>query len=293
MGRKLYIIGNGFDLAHKLTTSYRDYYSFVKENANKSNGWDIILEYYPEYHEFWSDAETNICLINRSRFLDLKRVFNVTDIDILLSKIRESFESFIINVEKQVDGLEPEFELDMNSLFLTFNYTSVLESVYKIPEDNVVHLHNTAGDAVMKRYFGFLDSDEIVLGHGPNYRHFLFWSDNTIGNDKDYISFRNKTLKNSSEIIKKYNLQYKLLKLQKIIDEVVFYGFSFSPNDQEYVQTLFMCLSLPTTKFKLFYYVKDGETDQEVVERYQDNIIKCACDPNKVLLIKCNNVKNI
>ena len=83
---KLYVIGNGFDLAHGLKTSYHDYYSFVKDNANKENGWDIILDYYPKDHEFWSDAETNICLIDRNRFLEQKRVFNITDIDILLVK---------------------------------------------------------------------------------------------------------------------------------------------------------------------------------------------------------------
>ncbi|MBQ7617166.1 bacteriophage abortive infection AbiH family protein [bacterium] len=287
---KIYVIGNGFDIAHGLKTSYADYLLYIKEHANKDNGWGIILEYYPKDHEFWSDAETNICNINRQRFLEPKRAFpDFCDLDVLLRKIRESFAKFILEVESHVADIKPKFTLDRNAIYITFNYTDVLEEVYKIPNNKVIHLHNSVYNSAMKYLFN-IDADEIVLGHGPNYRHFVFWADQIIGNDKDYISFRNNTLKNTSSIIAKYGIQEILLRIQKYVDEVVFYGFSFSPNDQEYVQTIAMCLPLPITKYKLYYFVKDGEIEENVIERFTNNMIKCAFDINKTTMINCKDV---
>lgn len=289
---KVYVIGNGFDLAHNLHTSYHHYREYIKKHADKNNGWGVILEYYPEDHEFWSDAETNICKINRERFLEPKLAFYFSDLDVLFAKIHESFERFIIDNEKTIDTSQQLFKFDEDALYLTFNYTSVLEEVYKIPSEKIIHLHNTAGDAVLRRYFN-LDSNEIVLGHGPNFRHYFFYSDVIIGGDKDYIAFRNKTLKNTGEIIKMHNLDLRLLRIQKYVDEVVFYGFSFSPNDQEYVQKIMMCLSLPQTKYKLYYHVGEKETDDYVIKRFTDNMIKCAFDFSKVEMINCENIKTI
>ena len=50
---KIYVIGNRFDIARGLKTSYTDYLLYIKEHANKDNGWGIILEYYSKDHEFY------------------------------------------------------------------------------------------------------------------------------------------------------------------------------------------------------------------------------------------------
>ncbi|MGM9873488.1 MAG: AbiH family protein [Bacilli bacterium] len=208
---KLYIIGNGFDLAHGLHTSYSDYFSFVKKHASKYNGWDIILKYYPEEHEFWSDAETNICKINLSRFIDLKRNSKPCDLNILLDKIHESFEQFIINAEKDVEKLKRKFIIDTNSIFISFNYTSVLENVYQVPSNRVIHLHNFINNPAPNKFFA-LDHNDLVLGHGPDIsRYFYYVLPLYVGSDKDYISFRQNTLKNSSKIIKDKNWSFFFL----------------------------------------------------------------------------------
>ena len=289
---KLYVIGNGFDLAHNLQTSYSNYYSYIKSHANENNKWNDILEYYPENHELWSDAETYICKIDRKRFLEPKQIFGISDLDSLFDKIKKSFELFIIEVEKHVDELSPIFHIDKDALFLTFNYTTVLEDVYGIQKERVLHIHNIVGNAVLKRYYA-LETDDIVLGHGPDFKHFSYWTDGIIGGDKDYIRFREKTLKNSNSVIKKLHLDVLLMTRQSIIDEVVFYGFSFSPNDEEYVRTIMSCLPLPTTKYTLYYFVKDNEKQDVVINRYFSNMIKCACDPSKFQMVKCNGVKSI
>lgn len=51
-----------------------------------------------------------------------------------------------------------------------------------------------------------------------------------------------------------------------------------------------MCLPLPRTKYKLYYYVKDGELEENVIERFVDNMLKCAFDINKITMINCKDV---
>ena len=124
---KLYIIGNGFDLAHRLKTKYSDYRDFLRKKNKKE--WNIIFEYYPDNYPFWSDIELRICSLNPLRFLEMlkaKRLFNIgSDLDDLLKAIHDSFESFIIEAEKDVDKTKPKFILSNDALFLTFNYSYI------------------------------------------------------------------------------------------------------------------------------------------------------------------------
>lgn len=286
---KIYVIGNGFDIAHGLKTSYKDYLLFIKERANKENGWEIILDYYPSNYEFWSDAETNICNINWDRFLKTKVFPNYCDLDILLKKIKESFTQFIFKQTAFISNMDPKFDLDRNALYLNFNYTSVLENIYKIPRNQIIYIHNTVNEAAAKFIFG-IDADEIILGHGPDSKHYIRLPDSTTGKDKYYISFINATLKNTTSIIKKVCLKEKLSTINKYVEEVVFYGFSFSPNDKEYVQTISNCLLLPKTKFKLYYYVKNDELEENVIKRFKENIANCSFDINKINLFNCKGI---
>lgn len=281
---KLYVIGNGFDLAHGMETSYGKYLSYVKQKSNDNNKWSDILDYYPEDHKFWSDAERYICKIEREPFLALKKYFGVCLLEELLIKIRDSFESFIINAEQKIDLLPTIFKLDSNAFFLTFNYTSVLEELYKIDANRIIHLHNTTGDAVLRQFYK-LDANELVLGHGPQPTDYFFWSDSQVGSDKDYIQFRNKTQKNTQEIIRKNGLWEILAKLQKHITEVVFFGFSFAPADKDCINTINMFISPQRAKYIVYYHIEDGETDNDAIERLSNNMIASAVNPNDFVFL--------
>lgn len=262
---RLYIIGNGFDLAHGLKTKYSDYKKFIKESHNKD--WEIVLEYYPEDHPFWSDAETNICKIDPSRFIEMLRARKLfkdfNDLDDLLKAIHDSFESFIISVERDVYQKEAMFKLDKNNLFLTFNYTTTLETLYDAK--HAIHLHNSAKEAVFKKFFG-VAADDCVFGHSPIFSDFFFYADNRIiGDDKDYITFRKKTTKDCKAIWEKYDLFKFFLEHQNEIDEVVFYGFSFSKADKYYLQNIFITLPTNKTKYTIYYHLDDNENEEDKV----------------------------
>ena len=57
---KLFIVGNGFDIAHGMKTSYKDFREFLKTTEKGR----YLLNLYPVDDEIWSDFESNICMLN-------------------------------------------------------------------------------------------------------------------------------------------------------------------------------------------------------------------------------------
>ena len=286
---KLYIIGNGFDIAHGLHTGYDDYREFVRKKSNSINNWSIIEDYYPGVNNpFWSDIENKICLIDINTFLKHKRVFGFSNLDLLLNAIHNSFESFIIDVEQTVSTKKRVFELDENAYFLTFNYTTTLETIYNAKK--VIHIHNEIQDAVLKNFFK-LDANDCVIGHSPIYEDFSYYSDPLIGSDKDYIQFREKTTKDCKKNMKKNGLLESFLMLQNVINEVVFYGFSFSESDRYYMQYLFATLQSP--KIKVYYYVKEDESEEVIKKKIKSKVAYSNGPINSIEFINCKGITKI
>ena len=75
----------------------------------------------------------------------------------LLANIRSGIEEWINSL--QISKVKKVYELDKSSLFITFNYTEVLERVYRIPASNILHIHNKVGE-------------ELICGHGKKAEDF-------------------------------------------------------------------------------------------------------------------------
>lgn len=290
---KLYIFGNGFDLAHGLNTRYSNYRDFILQ-SNKEK-WKIVLEYYPKNHRFWSDVEHQVCLIDISRFKEMveaRRMFGiaVSGLDDLLEAIHDSFNSFILDVESSLSTKSPYFELDKDALFLSFNYTTTLETLYQAKR--VIHLHNSAEGVALNKLFR-IGKDDCILGHSPIYADYPFYADSFIGNDKDYIAFRNKTTKKCKEIWDKYNLNLILLTNQNIINEVVFYGFSFSKADKYYLQQIFLNLPTHKCKYIIYYHVDYNESQDEKLESIKEKIRYAGGDCNQMTFVNDKAINKI
>ena len=179
--RTLYIIGNGFDLAHKLPTSYIDFYKYLKYHYD-----DLFLYDLNEIFSELDDNETNWCnfeaqLSNFSVSSDIKdgikddlKTLECYDegfdeyelvptfsehhlkkykntITILHQKFREWISDVRINDRTSI------YRIVDNSVFLNFNYTHTLEMIYGISESKVHHIHGKVGD------------DELIIGHSWDY----------------------------------------------------------------------------------------------------------------------------
>ena len=165
---KLYVIGNGFDLWHGLPTSYGQFYDFAKE----------ILDELENYYSFnvkqegpWYDFENSLGAFNWNEFYDAHNNIDVQSesfrpshvycleddlreqADHHVDAVRECFREWVDEID--ITSVENRMVFTENALFLTFNYTSTLESIYGIDDKNVLHIHGRA------EIF-----DDLVFGHG-------------------------------------------------------------------------------------------------------------------------------
>jgi len=163
----LYIVGNGFDLWHGLPTSYGDFYSRASEVLSE------FEEYFVQYNDCsipWSDFENNLgeydwqTLFQEQELPDFQSesfkpsmMYGLEDgiteqTESLVSGITEEFETWINTID--VGFANPKISFEPDSIFLSFNYTSTLQTVYGIEPDSVKHIH------------GNVDVNEpLIFGH--------------------------------------------------------------------------------------------------------------------------------
>ncbi|MDO9155220.1 MAG: AbiH family protein [Paludibacter sp.] len=186
--RNLFIIGNGFDLAHGLETSYND---FIKSFQKKVNNNDKILHYillneYNNAHRNWSDIEMlyfNILnnynnktyLYNHHRIRttynnskDLNHDFNILKLH--LNDYLEIQQKKI----KSIKALEYLFSVfnEKETLVLNFNYTNTL-SQYLQSNNNIkcINIHGEINNVSNPMIFGFAANDkdsEILIKKNDN-----------------------------------------------------------------------------------------------------------------------------
>lgn len=165
---KLYILGNGFDLWHGLPTSYDQFYLFAKE----------LLDEFEEYYAIdivnmgpWSDFENSLGHFRWQAFYATYNHIDVTSenfkpseafgledelaeqADSYVEGLRELFREWVEEIDVSV--AERKLHFSQSDRFITFNYTSTLQSVYGIDDERVSHVHGRADKF-----------DELVFGHG-------------------------------------------------------------------------------------------------------------------------------
>lgn len=167
--KKLYIIGNGFDLHHNLKTSYDYFHSFLK-TMNPD-----LIEFLERYFQFnvddnylWSKFEEDLGTFNSTELwedyspkfdadddLQYSSFFGTEDeinevLERTLDSLRSVFSDWIESIEIKSDI---KIEVDKKAFYLTFNYTHLLENHYYIPNQNILHIH------------GELNKNELIFGH--------------------------------------------------------------------------------------------------------------------------------
>lgn len=167
----------------------------------------------------------------------------------LISYIITLFSEWIFDVESNLSNDKPFGESEMlffltqlkkeQAIFLTFNYTSVLEQFYGIDSRNIYHIHGQSSSQEFQ-------TENIIVGHGNHqetdpeslvfgdYEYFLFSTFEAIS----YSLKKNTTQSNSNLILFLENLY---------LTELFFYGFSFSEVDEVYIKTILKYTDANTT----------------------------------------------
>lgn len=160
MKNRLFIIGNGFDLAHNLPTDFKnDFKDIAESNESNRDFWNL---YQTEISDIWSDFE--YCL-GKPNFNSLEKIFYgyepdyqsdyerdreaiITQVDIS-GNLKESLYEFADRAEDAIGNKIPlsKFKnfFSNNDIFISVNYTHTLERIYNIKESNVLHIHGEVG----------------------------------------------------------------------------------------------------------------------------------------------------
>lgn len=284
---RLFIVGNGFDIDHGLKSKFvnfkeyleqtyvptfnREYVTFPNVGMGKdgeevvdANSASQIL--YALINEVsndsnWSDFEECLGKLNYQEVLDLVEedeekpfhyYYNLEDItrDLgtsLLLTISSTFSEWVEQID--ISTVNRKYAFFNDDLFLTFNYTSVLEDVYGISEDNICHLHGSCAD-------GF-----CITGHGNNERPFDEYDDIV---SYEINSIHDSLRKNVEKIYSDNYLFFKKIYDSKI-SEIVFFGFAFGDVDLYYIGKIFENIDSQYINLRFSKYEHKNEKNNKLL----------------------------
>ena len=242
----LFIIGNGFDLHHNISSSYADFHDWLLSNDyshfvkqlefifHRSADIDLWSDFESAlgnydcdslYHEYADDIE--IDYDHMMRTTAQKEDATISAIGGILEDIRPIFAKWIASID--IKNIKPKLTLPQEAKYITFNYTKTLEEVYRIPTNNILHIHG-----------GTDGYEDIVVGHDnivdPNSvyseKETEFYEEN---GKKQIIEAMNELFKDVEEVM---NRHINIFKSLSNIRHVVTYGHSLSDIDKPYFKLI-------------------------------------------------------
>lgn len=303
---RLFIIGNGFDRAHGLPTSYWDFRAYLENKyPNFLRSFEEHYDIYPASDEsairqtLWNELETNLANIDEDTIIDQSVSIDMDlesgDVgieDTLYSYFSEEYD-YINQLAKylkqwvrtiRIKDVIPKtnhIASNENDYYITFNYTAVLETVYQISTSNILHIHGS-----LRQH-----EDDPILGHGNLNRiervkkkreeaESLFdekWS-SICRAVEDYYR---RTYKNINRYIP------KLFRLSQMpIAEVIVVGHSLAGVDLPYFHAIDTYIG-KKVRWKIFFY---SETEDI---RMKKSLIDCGIDENRIDMVQAGHFFNI
>ena len=268
----LYIIGNGFDAANKLPTSYEHFrkYLTLKYKENQSGSYQNYYEIQKKGKLSPNDYQNSRLLI---KMIDtaLKRVYGKKMdwryFEAVLGKLkyedlwgnqeknelsgilvhttfirlRDYFKDWISNVEVEHSQPIQGFQNNDRALYLSFNYTLTLEKVYHIPSQKVCHIHGALGDENLM--FGHKYCEEKPIK-------------NETGAERQISIVREMLEKDTRSCYREHRDFFQ--KIDKQIREIVSIGFSYSDVDMYYIDNIIKSVGNNTVWYIHNYKVTDA-----------------------------------
>lgn len=247
----LYIIGNGFDIKHGFPTGWMDYLKWLA--ASKDYNPTLLynwLVWDPSFGaKLWSnleealgefDLETMYRYCTQDIEIDydhmMRSGFGIEDapkweLAPHLTTLRTSLFDWIEYVtDKHISRSSPNPKLQailpQDALYLTFNYTPTLQTIYHISDNNICHIHGSMAN-----------SDDLIIGHNTIRTH--EWDNDSISYFEharaSICDIMNDLYKDTNAIIAQCALFFNLL---NNIKQITVIGHSYNIIDLPYFQKI-------------------------------------------------------
>lgn len=294
MKNKLFVIGNGFDLAHNLPTRFDPDFKNIAKKYDQDNFWDL---YQSRENDIWSDFEN---LLGHPDFNTIEEIFNgyepnylserESDRDSIIYQVelngnlQDALYEFADKAENSLNSVQPndliEQILDSDGYYITFNYTHTLEKLYGIPQKHILHIHGETG----KR--------NLELGYPKgNFKPEKYFYDARKKGIDPYVKIE---IEEYIDLIEDYYIQtaytklinkckslYKEIKIDSLkdflnenqckIEEIIIYGHSCAI-DFDYFS--YLNIKYPDAYWK--FYIKGNKQEADVQFLIQKYNIKCV-----------------
>jgi len=299
--RSLFIIGNGFDLAHGIKTSYEDFHQYLQAEYPDANGDEFTMPEsttMPDGSEYYGDEEVVSYLLylisnapNGDKWSDLEYSLGILDFDEWFDNIPEI---------RDEDGDPDYWKNSYNTEDVSSNLIIPTQRITEFFSDwiNTIRIERRIANKsdfaaiINKNYDLFLtfnytktleilyQAENVCHIHGEQGSDLLFGH----GNDVDYSDANMGKYTGSENALQK--IQYALRKdtagaienhqdffgnLSSSIDKIYSCGFSFSKVDEIYIKEI--CNRLLTDN--IIWYLNDYNTLKQR-EQYKDNILSCG-----------------
>lgn len=236
------------------------YYSFDITHEGPWYNFENSLSCF-DWHRFY-ESHNNIDVDSES--FRPSEVYGLEDdltkqADHHVEVIRESFREWVEGIDISVSERKLNFPNDAS--FITFNYTSTLQSIYGISDERVFHIHGQADKF-----------DELIFGHGETIEEEPEWDEN--GNS-------NRTMFSEAEGVAKYPFyalqkpvglvlekSHKLFDSLGQVSEIVTIGHSLNKIDLPYFRKLVACA--PNAQWLVCYYKEEDEA------KHIEALLKCG-----------------
>lgn len=316
--KNLYIIGNGFDIHHNMPTSYKAFYNWLKKKSYYHVFSQVEKIYGCADATWWNDFERSLGEMEMYDYAQTQTRENYPNIssdefrdadwydaeysaenefDEMIQAVKGSFSEWINSLPPADENMKVPIE-KTDSYFITFNYTLTLETLYRVPESQIWHIHGQVNG-----------SEEYVLGHGKSSevleKELLSQepSPDTASSPEEIEEF----YRDNSDFIfdrVKDMVVHKVASIQKHVDEIIFenssrfdslkdvekimiYGHSFSDIDLPYFERIIKSLThFDKVRWEIVYY---NEQDREKVV---DFINKYTISWDNVELMTWTEVQN-
>ncbi len=287
----LYFIGNGFDLFHGLKTKFIHFYSWLNLEDEEHEQFvmdmeNIFSQSGDHGNLLWTDFEE---ALGRCDIQSVHTAYAGKEDNIIYDTayqhragrfVHSVFEKIPIYLKEwamQIDtkSIKQKMNIGKESLYLTFNYTRILEDVYQIAPSKIWHIH---GDVK--------NDSPLITGHNNDYPYYF----DEIGSDNlkiscEALSREAQSLFKPVQTIIRTNQDF--FNSLNRINKVIVFGHSLSAIDMPYFKQVVYHVQDDT---KWFFIVHDDKTK----DKYMD-IVASLCnyfDSNKSMIVGLGQYQN-
>lgn len=294
----LFVVGNGFDLAHGIKTSYEDFHQYLKDNYPDAhfNGYaapeatmmpdgsisyedvdvvgflmEIITMAEPS-GEKWSDLETSLGLLDLDEYLD-----NWTEDEDDENEWHEVYRN------QDLAACLVGAVLKITDYFAEWIDTIEIENIS--PKSDFEKLINKESDLFLTfNYTKTLEmlyqvkqvchihgeqGGDLLFGHGNDKDYYEAYMSSHIGSEVSLQEMQDSLRKDTTGAINENQDFFNSISTR--VDKIYSYGFSFSEVDEVYIREI--CSKFPTSN--VTWYLNDYD-DVSQRKRFEEILKACG-----------------